>query len=268
MILTISNQNKNVATSLRAKTWMIMKLTIMLLLFFTFQVSAKTDAQKITIVKNNIHLSEVFRDIEKQTGYLFFYDKALIRNTNPIDVSIRNATLSQALSDCLKDQNLTYSIVLNTIIIQPVKKDALPLSTSLSIQGPQQVELHGRVSNKNGEPLQNASVIISGTKIGTTTDKNGYFSLSTADNKNIELEISIVGYQTKKIKVNGQGEINVTLELEITGLSDVVVVGYGTERKKDLVGAVGSISRKDFGDVSVSNTSQLLSGKIAGVQVV
>lgn len=268
MILTISNQNNNVATSLRAKTWMIMKLTIMLLLFFTFQVSAKTDAQKITIVKNNIHLSEVFRDIEKQTGYLFFYDKALIRNTNPIDVSIRNATLSQALSDCLKDQNLTYSIVLNTIIIQPVKKDALPLSTSLLIQGPQQVELHGRVSNKNGEPLQNASVIISGTKIGTTTDKNGYFSLSTADNKNIELEISIVGYQTKKIKVNGQGEINVTLELEITGLSDVVVVGYGTERKKDLVGAVGSISRKDFGDVSVSNTSQLLSGKIAGVQVV
>src|SRR6185312_12342856 len=124
MILTVGNQNKKEAKSLNTKTWMIMKLTIALLLFFTFQVNAKSHAQTVTIVKNNIHLSEVFRDIERQTGYLFFYDKALIRNTNPIDVSIRNATLSQALSDCLKDQNLTYSIVLNTIIIQPVKKDA------------------------------------------------------------------------------------------------------------------------------------------------
>ena len=92
MILTISNQNNNVATSLRAKTWMIMKLTIMLLLFFTFQVSAKTDAQKITIVKNNIHLSEVFRDIEKQTGYLFFYDKALIREYKTIDIDSSDDT--------------------------------------------------------------------------------------------------------------------------------------------------------------------------------
>ena len=72
MILTVGNQNKSVAKSLKAKTWMIMKLTIALLLFFTFQVSAKPLAQRITIVKNNIHLSEVFKNIEQQTGYHFF----------------------------------------------------------------------------------------------------------------------------------------------------------------------------------------------------
>ena len=95
MILTVGNQNKNVAKSLNAKTWMIMKLTIALLLFFTFQVNAKSDAQKITIVKNNVHLSEVFKEIEHQTGFLFFYDKALIKNTDPIDISVKDATLSR-----------------------------------------------------------------------------------------------------------------------------------------------------------------------------
>ncbi|MEO6838709.1 MAG: carboxypeptidase-like regulatory domain-containing protein, partial [Ginsengibacter sp.] len=215
MILTVSNQNKKVAQSLNAKTWMIMKLTIVLLLFFTFQVSAKIHAQRITIVKNNIHLSEVFRDIEKQTGYLFFYDKALIKNTGPIDVSIKDATLSQALSSCLKGQRLTYSIVRNTIVIQPLKINPPPVQYSLLTPEPPSIELHGRVVNQKGQPLQNVSVMISGTKIGTTTDKDGQFSLTVSNNKNIELEISSVGYQTKKVKVEGQTEINVTLELEV-----------------------------------------------------
>ena len=267
MILTVGNQNKHVVKSLKAKTWMIMKLTIALLLFFTFQVSAKTDAQKITIVKNNIHLSEVFRDIEKQTGYLFFYDRVVIKNTDPIDVSIKDATLSQALSQCLKGQQLTYTIVRNTIVIQPLKVEAQQIQSSLLAPEPPPVELHGRVVNKNGEPLQNASVVISGTKTGTTTGKDGRFTLTAPNNKNIELEISSVGYQAKKVKVEGQNEINVILELEITGMSDVVVIGYGTQKKKDLTGSVSTISEKDIQSRPVPSFAGALQGRASGVQV-
>ena len=269
MILKVGFQNKNEAKSLKAKTWMIMKLTIALLLFFTFQVNAKTNAQRITIVKDNIHLSDVFKSIERQTGYLFFYDKSLINNTDPIDVSIRNATLVQALSDCLKGRQLTYSIVRNTIVIQPLKSDALQIQNPLMMpEPPPPVDLHGRVVNKNGEPLENVSVIIAGTKSGTTTDKDGRFTLSVPDNRNIELEISSVGYQTKKVKVEGQTEINITLELEVTGLSDVVVVGYGTQKKSDLTGAITTLKSDDFSKGVSSSVDDLLRGKAAGVQVV
>ena len=92
MILTVGHQN-NGTMSLKAKAWIIMKLTVVLLFFFTFQVSARSDAQKITFAGNNIHLSQVFKVIERQTGYLFFYDKDLIQKTAPIDISLKNATL-------------------------------------------------------------------------------------------------------------------------------------------------------------------------------
>ena len=117
MILSVWYQNKDGTKSTRAKTWMIMKLTIILMCFFTFQVSAKTDAQRITIVRNSISLSDVFKHIEQQTGYHFFYDRLLLKNTHPVDIAIRSVTLDQALSTCLKGQSLTYSIVMNTVVI-------------------------------------------------------------------------------------------------------------------------------------------------------
>lgn len=267
MILTVGNQNKKVAQSLKAKTWMIMKLTIVLLLFFTFQVSAKIHAQRITIVKNNIHLSEVFRDIEKQTGYLFFYDKALIKNTDPIDVSIKDATLSQALSSCLKGQGLTYSIVRNTIVIQPLKINPPPIQYALLTSEPPSIEVHGRVVNHKGQPLQNVSVMISGTKIGTTTDKDGNFTLTTLNNKNTVLEISSVGYQTKQVSVGKQTELNVVLELEISGLNNVVVIGYGTRKESNLTGAVSTISGNELAKSPVANLSNALAGSMPGLIV-
>ena len=121
MTLSLWYQNNERTKSLIAKAWMIMKLTIVLLLFFTFRSTAKTNAQKVTIVENNIQLSEVFKDIEHQTSFHFFYDKDLIQNTRPIDVTIRDATLEQALSICLKGQQLTYNIVKNTVVISKKK---------------------------------------------------------------------------------------------------------------------------------------------------
>jgi len=271
MILKPGNQNKNVATSLRAQTWMIMKLTIALLLFFTFRVSAKTNAQKITIVKDNIRLSEVFKDIEQQTGFHFFYDKNVIEKTDPIDVALKDVTLQQALQTCLSGQQLIYNIVRNTVVIRPQKQTTFSLSQATlipfkTIELPP-IEIHGRVVNQQGEPLTNVSVLIAGTKTGTTTNSDGRFTITALDNKNIILEISSVGFQSKRVNVGNQTEINVVLEMAITGLNDVVVVGYGTQKKKDLTGAIATVGADDIKDLAVTRLDQALAGKVAGVQV-
>jgi hypothetical protein len=217
MILTFARQKKNGTKTFTAKMLMIMKLTIVLLLFFTFQVSAKGYAQKVTIVKKNVSLSEIFKSIEQQTEFLFFFDKDLIKETKPIDVAIKNATLDEALNVCLKDQQLTYTIVSNTIVIQPkiISTQALLLNNTLDLPPP--VEIKGRVVNQKGEPLANVSIIVAGTRQGTTTDANGRFVLTAPDNKGIVLEISIVGFQTKTVKLGKQTEINITLEEDVSG---------------------------------------------------
>jgi TonB-linked SusC/RagA family outer membrane protein len=268
MILTVGYQNKNGAKSLRAKTWMIMKLTILLLLFFTYQVSAKSYAQKVTIVRKHATLSEVFKAIEQQTDFLFFYDKDLIQKTEPIDITLKNATLQEALSACLKDQPLIYTIVKNTIVIQPKKIFTPEIFQVANISAlPPPVEIHGRVVNLRGEPIQNVTILIAGTKIGTTTDNDGRFTLTAPENRNIVLEISSVGFQTKTVKVGKQTEINVTLEEANTALNEVVVVGYGTQKKTSVTAAVSTLKGKDVASTPITNLSNSLGGRVAGVIV-
>ncbi len=108
---------------------------------------------------------------------------------------------------------------------------------NVSAKGYPPVEIRGRILNKDGNPLQGVSVLIAGTKNGTTTNNDGRFSINVSD-RNAVLEFSNVGFQTKTVSVSNQTEINITLEETTAGLEDVVVVGYGTQKKKDLTGAV------------------------------
>src|SRR5690606_38479225 len=123
--------------------------------------------------------------IEQQTDYLFFYDKAVIQKTGPIDIDIKDATLEQVLSACLKDKGLTYSVVKNTIVIRTQKKPTYfqtqTTLTQVETPKPLAVELHGRVVSRQGEPLAKVSILIEGTQIGTTTDDDGYFNLTLPD---------------------------------------------------------------------------------------
>ncbi len=221
-----------------AKAWMIMKLTIVLLLFFTFRVSARSDAQKITIVKNNISLSQVFKDIEQQTGFLFFYDKDVIQKTKPIDIFVKDATLEQALSICLKGQQLTYNIVRNTVVIRKEQKIA-PQTGNISMviedQIPPPIEVHGQVKDENGKPLLNASVVIKGTNKGTTTNANGNFNITVPNNKAV-LVISYTGYKTKEILIGSQTSIDIQLTRTDNSLNEVVVTALGIKRDAKSIG--------------------------------
>lgn len=131
----------------------------------------------------------------------------------------------------------------------------------------QKIKVTGTVkSSENNEALPGVNVIVQGTTIGTTTDMDGKFSLDL-DNANVSLVFSYVGYLTETVPVNGQSVIEVSLVTDVAKLEEVVVIGYGTVKKKDLTGAVSSIQSKDLGNSSVANVGQMMQGRVAGVEV-
>src|SRR5687767_13409337 len=131
----------------------------------------------------------------------------------------------------------------------------------------QQKRVFGKVLNSTNEPLPGANVTLKGTNVGTTTDKTGTFSLNVPDNKTVVLVISSVGFASQEVDVTNNENVTVTLQPASTELSDVVVVGYGTSRKKDLTGAVGSVGLQSVDKTPVFGTGQLLQGRVSGVQV-
>lgn len=271
MILSAGYQNKNGTKLLKAKTWMIMKITIALLLYFTFQVSAKSNAQKITIIKDNIHLWDVFKDIEQQTKFHFFYDKDLIQNTDPIDVSIKDATIEQALSVCLKGKPLTYSIVRNTVVIRSeVKKtyfQTQPALAAFDVTEPPPIEIRGKVTDEKGNPLVNASVIIKGTSKGVTTNGNGEFIIEVPSNKSV-LVISFTGYKSQEIQVGNRNSIVVNLIRSDNALGEVVVTALGIKREARSLGyATASVNTDQLATDRTTNIGNSLVGKVAGVNV-
>ena len=253
---------------LSLKTPLAMKLTLILLIVACLQVNAGGGyAQKITLSQKNVSLTKLFNEIRDQSGYLFLYNNQQLNNGKRVTIEVKDASIEEVLEQSFRDQSLTYIIIDKTIVVTPKEKVEAPALIPVIPLLPPPIEIHGRVVNQQGEPLQNVSVLIMGTNVGTATNSDGRFTLTASDNKNIVLEVSSVGYQTKKISVGKLTEINVTLELDVAGLNDVVVVGYGTQKKRDVTGAVASLPKDRLELVPNVNLYQAIQGAIPGIQV-
>lgn len=250
-----------------SKCLKIMKLVTLLILVASLQVSAKAISQQVTLSGNDISLKKVFTAIRKQTGYNFIYTAEHLENTRPVDIHVKNATLKQVLDLCFAGQPVSYQILNNTIIVKPApllvqEKKELPPPGSEDADILKGVVL----DSASGKPLQGVTIKLVGENIGAVTDGSGAFSLNVSSG--VSLEISFVGYQTKTVSYTGQTDMTIYLSVSVAGLQDVVVVGYGTVKKKDLTGSVVSLKADDFNSGS-TNTSvaQLIQGRAAGVQV-
>ena len=239
-----------------------MKLFIILSIATGLQVSAKpSDAQYVTISGKNISIVKVFKEIRQQTNYQFFYKTEFIRSAKPVDLNVRNVPVRKVLDQCFKDQPLTYAMVGTTIVVK--KKVHQNIVQSLPAVLP---PIKGTVRDSaSGHALVGVTIQVKGSTLGTVTDAHGQFSLSTSEDA--ILVVSYLGYDKKEIALNGRSTVTVLLSSSTTGLDQVVVVGYGTQKKKDLTGSIASINSSDIKNLSVTRVDQALLGKVAGVQV-
>jgi TonB-linked SusC/RagA family outer membrane protein len=239
-----------------------MKLTAVLLIAACLQVSAKGNAQNISISQRNTTLEKVFKEIHRQTGYQFFYQDELLQQAKKFDISVKNASIEQVLELCFKDQPLNFTITEKTITIK--RKEEVNVSNAPPLP-PVPIDVTGKVKDENGKPLAGVSVSIVGGKGGVSTDGGGNFSISVPENA--VLSFSYVGYKTVTIPVKGKTSIEITLNPNVSSMTDVVVIGYGSARKTQLVGSTSIVNAKDAGNTIATNPAQLLIGKAAGVQV-
>ncbi len=241
-----------------SKILLVMKLTAILIIAALTNVSAKTYSQIVTLHQKKSTVEKVLRSIEKQTGYHFLYDKQDVSKAGAINIEIGPVTVEEALNNCFKDQPLTYKIFQKTIVVK--KKDAAIEPNVVAAQ-----KVQGTVSDAKG-PLPGVSVKVKGSSIGTVTDVNGKYSLNAPDG-NATLVFSFVGYTTQEVPIANKSQLDVVLAETPKALSEVVVVGYGTQKRADLTGSVGSVSSRQLQERPQTNLEQELAGKIAGVNV-
>jgi iron complex outermembrane receptor protein len=237
-----------------------MKFTIILLAITICQVKASIFAQKISLSVKNASLTEVISKIRKQTKIDILYNSNSIASVKPITLEVKNEELKTVLDRCLQDQPLTYQFIKNTVLItEKLVMQQVLVSQSVS------TAVSGKVTSDKGEPLSGVTVKVKNAPTSVATNNNGEYKI-IVPNGGI-LIFSFIGYEVMEITVNKREIINVTLQVQNTGLNEVVVVGYGTSKKSDLTGSVGSVKAKDFNKGITVAPEQLIQGKVAGLQI-
>jgi TonB-linked SusC/RagA family outer membrane protein len=244
------------------KKLLIMKLTLILLLSLTLSSFAHVSAQKVNLNESNASLSVIFKKIKKQTNYTFVFTKSEINKTDKVSVHIENASVEDALKACFDKLPLSFTI-LNKIIIVKEKEETPPASNDQ--QAP--VIINGKVTDDTGLPLPGANITEKGTTNTVTSRTDGAFTIKVVNEKAV-LVVSFVGFEKKEIPLNGQTNIAITLKPEDSRLNEVVVVGYGAQKKVNLTGSVSTISGDDMIKRPVVNTTTMLEGLAPGVSVV
>lgn len=238
----------------------VMKITLFLLFLCTFSafaVDAHSQNARVTIHKVQVPLEDILNEIESQTDYLFLY-------TNEIDVDkkatvkVKSQPVSQLLNGLLAKSGITYQMEGTHIILSEKKVEehqALP----------DKIKVTGTVKDANGEVIIGASVVEENTTNGTITDISGNFVLTVSDNAVIK--ISYIGYVAQQVKAVQGKPLNIVLREDTKTLDEVVVVGYGVQKKRDLTGAISSVKMNDTPVGTVASISHALAGKAAGLQV-
>jgi iron complex outermembrane receptor protein len=243
----------------QTKTLRVMKITTILLLAACIQVSARGFSQKVSLATREAPLTKVFKEIQKQTGYSFWYKTKELDKAAKVTLDLRNVNLDEALKKCFENQPFDYFIVEQTIVVKPRDlSPALTAAIAASI-------IKGKVTTASGKPLSGVSVTIKSSKKGTSTNENGEFLLSV--DKGDILVFSYVGYDTKEVKADGQTSIDVTLTESTTALNEIAVIGYGRQSRKNLSSAISTVKSEDLNAGAITDVGQLLQGKVPGLNI-
>ena len=230
---------------------------LMVMLLNTMSLFAQTSSLNVTV--NKVNLRQFFDNIESQSIFKFSYRDAVISETSDITMALTNQSINQILNQVLPTRGLKYEIDGSNILVTPKQAQ-----TNTGEQ--KKRKLQGNIADKkSNEALIGANVMIKGSTKGTASDMNGNFTLDVDDDA--VLVINYVGYKKIEIQVGKTTNLKIKLEDNSFNINEVVVVGYGTQKKLDLTSSISTISTKDMKNVVASSTESMLQGRAAGIQV-
>jgi len=246
------------------KMLLIMKLTTVLLFIVCLNAPAAVLSQNVSLSEKNTSLEKVFKEIKKQTGYTFAYTKSLLQSARKVNINLTNGAITKALDICLAGQPLQYTIIGKTVVIFN-KKDGPP-EPQKTDQEQQVIPVKGKVFDEKGQPLPGATIIEKGTGNSVGSVGDGSFVINI-NNPDATLVISFVGYLTQEIKLAGRTDISVSLVVKNATLNDIVIIGYGQQRRGDVNSAISSVTAKDIANIPQVSIDQMLEGKVSGVTI-
>jgi len=228
--------------------------------------------RKVSLVAEQKEVKSILTELSKLADIKFVYSAQRIPCRQKVSLRAKDETLGDVLDDLLDPLDINYhvsgeQIVLmrkgddNNAYLPPVNAADKVVAADVFVAK----VISGRVTNEAGDPLVGVSVLIQGTSRGTTTNANGVFSISADPGET--LEFSFIGYKLSSIKVGAEDNVTVKLQSEVSGLNEIVVVGYGTQKRTNVTGAISSVSGKTLAEVPAISISEALQGRVAGLTV-
>ncbi|MDP3435535.1 MAG: carboxypeptidase-like regulatory domain-containing protein, partial [Bacteroidota bacterium] len=239
---------------------MRVKLLASIFLIF-FSVKIFSQDKTISLNFRDTPIERIITEIERQSGFRFFYEQSSINLTPKTSIQVKNASIHEVLGQLFSNSSYSYQMIDRHIILS---QDKVIFPENFRNKLSRTVK--GFVTINENENIPGVTVIIKNTYTGTITDRKGYYQIELPMNADT-LVFSFVGMKTKEVVVGQKAQVNVNLTPEILNVDEVVVIGYGDQRKSDLTGAITSIEVDGVRRMSVSGIDQALQGKAAGVLI-
>lgn len=235
-----------------------MKLAAFCLTCFLSTASAGTlysQSARISLDMRNASVEQVLQEIEESSEFYFMYNSKLVNVDRKVNIKVKDKSIETILNEICKAANIEYSVNDKQIILRPKGMDANATQQKTKT-------IKGIVNDQLG-PITGANVSVNGTTIGTITDMDGRFTLEVPENAT--LQVSFIGYLTQNVKVEGQTDFTISMKEDTQKLDEVVVIGYGTQKKMNLTGSVATISAENIATIPVSNISNAMAGRMPGI---
>jgi TonB-linked SusC/RagA family outer membrane protein len=241
------------------------KKIIFLISFLCLSLTISS-AQKVSLNMNGENLSKVLESISMQTGYSLAYSKEVVNLDDAVTIRANQEELTNVLDQLLTPRNLGYEISEGKIYILCRKAEEVAKTSVKTLQNqPQRQQIRGVVTDNSGEPIIGANILVIGTSIGTVTDIEGRYSLEVS--RGSQLRFSYIGYVDQVFTINNQTILDVVLREDTELLEEVVVVGYGSQKKETLSGSISSITANDITTTKTENLINNIQGKVPGLLI-
>ena len=248
------------------KILLIMRNAAFLLILGILQayaVDSYSQKTKLTLDFSDTELIKVLDNIEIESEFYFLYNEKLLDTDRKVSIDVNNQPINTILDNLFAGTDVKYTIIDRKIILAPEY-----LTTNENVADlVQQMVITGKVTDaQTGEAMPGVNVLVVGTSIGVITDLSGSYSVLVTD-RNAKLKFSFIGYEAQEIPISGRSTIDVKLVSEVTGLDEVVVIGYGTQKRSNVTGSVASMSASSIKDRPLVSGVEAMVGQVAGVQI-